>query len=182
VPGGLAGRSGQPANVAAAAGSLSRASDFPEALQQNVPSGSPAWRPSSRPQPITIRRFALRLRPRSVTDCGRERSVRGQEHRPARALADGQVDRPGGARRQRDRDDLAALRVMVSVRCPRSRPRCSMSAPAASETRSPFRASSEISACSVGGPSPAATSNAPDDPHRGIFGCSNTAVRSGLSD
>ena len=53
------------------------------------------------------------------------------------------------------------LRVMISVRCPRSRPRCSMSAPVASETRSPFRASSEISACSGGEPSPAATSRAP---------------------
>jgi hypothetical protein len=36
-----------------------------------------------------------------------------------------------------------------------------MSGPAASETRSPFCASSEIGACSVGGPSPAATSSAP---------------------
>jgi hypothetical protein len=36
-------------------------------------------------------------------------SVGGQEHRPVGALADGQVDGPGGARRQRDRDDLAAL-------------------------------------------------------------------------
>ena len=33
-----------------------------------------------------------------------------------------------------------------------------MSAPVASDTRSPFSASSEISACSSGGPSPAATS------------------------
>ena len=33
----------------------------------------------------------------------------GQEHRAAGALADGQVDRPGGARCQRDGDDLAAL-------------------------------------------------------------------------
>ena len=39
---------------------------------------------------------------------------------------------------------------MVSVRCPRSRPRCSMSAPVASETSSPFSASKEISACSAG--------------------------------
>ena len=53
------------------------------------------------------------------------------------------------------------LRVIVSVRCPRSRPRCSMSAPVASETRSPFSASSEISACPAGEPSPAATSSAP---------------------
>ena len=35
--------------------------------------------------------------------------VGSQEHRPAGALADGQVDRPGGARGQRDGDDLAAL-------------------------------------------------------------------------
>ena len=35
--------------------------------------------------------------------------VCGQEHRPAGALADGQVDRPCRARRQRDGDHLAAL-------------------------------------------------------------------------
>ena len=44
---------------------------------------------------------------------------------------------------------LPLLRVIVSVRCPRSRPRYSMSAPVASETRSPFSASWEISACSA---------------------------------
>ena len=35
--------------------------------------------------------------------------VGGQEHRPVGALADGQVDRPGGPWRQRDGHDLAAL-------------------------------------------------------------------------
>jgi hypothetical protein len=35
--------------------------------------------------------------------------VRSQEHRPVRAFADGEVDRPGGARCQRDGDDLASL-------------------------------------------------------------------------
>ena len=35
--------------------------------------------------------------------------VRGEEQRPLGALADGQVDRAGGARRERDGDDLAAL-------------------------------------------------------------------------
>ena len=55
---------------------------------------------------------------------------------------------------------LPPLRIMVRVRWPRSRSRCSMSAPVASEARSPFSASSEIGACSVGGPSPA-TSSAP---------------------
>ena len=53
------------------------------------------------------------------------------------------------------------LRVITKVRCPRSMPSASMSAFAASETRSPLRASREISACSAGGPSPAATRSAP---------------------
>jgi hypothetical protein len=35
---------------------------------------------------------------------------------------------------------LPPLRVIVSVRCPRSNPRCSMSAFKASEIRSPFNA------------------------------------------
>jgi hypothetical protein len=56
---------------------------------------------------------------------------------------------------------LPPLRVMTRVRCPRSRPRCSMSAPVASDTRSPLSASSEMRACSTGGPSPAATRMAP---------------------
>ena len=88
-------------------------------------------------------------------------SVRGEEQRSFGALADSQVDRPGGARGERDGDDLAPLRVITSVRWPRSSPRCSMSAPVASDTRSPLRASREISACLAGGPSPAATSSAP---------------------
>ncbi len=45
---------------------------------------------------------------------------------------------------------LPPLRVIVRVRCPRSGPMCSISAPVASDTRSPFSASSEISACSSG--------------------------------
>ena len=56
---------------------------------------------------------------------------------------------------------LPPLRVMTSVQCPRSVPRASMLAPAASDTRSPFKASSEISPCSAGWPSPAATRIAP---------------------
>ena len=85
----------------------------------------------------------------------------GQEDGSFVAFADGQVDRPGGAGCERDGNDLAALRVITRVRCPRSTPRASISAPVASETRSPLRASREISACSAGGPSPAATSSAP---------------------
>jgi len=47
---------------------------------------------------------------------------------------------------------LLPFRVMTKVRCPRSRPSCSISAPVASDTRSPLMASREIRACSVGGP------------------------------
>ena len=36
-------------------------------------------------------------------------TVGTKEYRPFAALADGQVDRPGGTRRERDGDDLAAL-------------------------------------------------------------------------
>jgi len=51
---------------------------------------------------------------------------------------------------------LPPLRLMTRVRWPRSRPRCSMSAPVASGTRSPLSASREISVCSADGASPAA--------------------------
>ena len=37
------------------------------------------------------------------------RAVRGQEHRCAGALADDQVDRPGGVRLERGGDDLTAV-------------------------------------------------------------------------
>jgi hypothetical protein len=56
---------------------------------------------------------------------------------------------------------LPPLRRMVRVRWPRSRPSASMLAPVASDTRRPLSASSEIRACSIAGPSPAATSRAP---------------------
>src|SRR6266545_2583212 len=88
-------------------------------------------------------------------------AISSQEDRPLAPFADGQVDRPGGAWRERDGDDLAALAGDHQGSVPRSTPRASMSAPVASETRSPFRASREIRACSAGGPSPAATSSAP---------------------
>jgi hypothetical protein len=35
--------------------------------------------------------------------------IGGQEDRPGRALTDGQIDRPGGTRRERDGDDFPAL-------------------------------------------------------------------------
>ncbi len=56
---------------------------------------------------------------------------------------------------------LPPLRVMTRVLWPRSVPKSWMSAPLAWETRRPFWASKEISACSAGEPSPAATSSAP---------------------
>jgi len=42
--------------------------------------------------------------------------VSGEEDGPVAAFPGGQVDRPGGAGRQRDGDDLAALAVIVKVR------------------------------------------------------------------
>ena len=58
--------------------------------------------------PILARRAVLRtIRPGAVPV--QPSPVRGQEHRPAGPFADGQVDRAGGPRRQRDGDDLAAL-------------------------------------------------------------------------
>ena len=46
----------------------------------------------------------------------RPRPVRAGEDGSLAALPDRQIDRAGGARGQRDGDDLAALRVMTSVR------------------------------------------------------------------
>src|SRR5579875_673851 len=66
----------------------------------------------------------------------------------------------GGARRQGDGDGLAALAQHRQGPMPPLEPRASMYSPIASETRSPFRASSEIRACSDAGPSPAATNRA----------------------
>jgi hypothetical protein len=70
-------------------------------------------------------------------------SVRSEKQRAFGALAYRQVDRAGGASGMVT--TLPPLRAMIRVRCPRSSPRCSMSAPVASETRSPFSASREMS-------------------------------------
>lgn len=85
--------------------------------------------------------------------------IGGQEDRPAGALTNDRSPRRCAARAGRV-TTFPPFRVTTSVRWPRSMPRTSISAPVASETRSPFRASSEISACSAGGPSPAATRRA----------------------
>ena len=80
--------------------------------------------------------------------------------RPVCVLADSQVDGPRGARRERGGYDLAALAVDHQGPVPALDARAWMSALVASDTRRPFRASSEISACSAAGPSPAATRSA----------------------
>jgi hypothetical protein len=62
-------------------------------------------------------------------------AIGGQEDRSFAALADGQVDRPGGARRERDGDDLAVLAGDGERPVPALDARASMLAPVASETR-----------------------------------------------
>ena len=61
--------------------------------------------------------------------------VRPQEDRPVEEFPDSQVDRPRGPQRERDDEDLPALRSTVRVPRPRSIASLSMSAPSASEIR-----------------------------------------------
>jgi hypothetical protein len=84
-----------------------------------------------------------------------------QEDGAGQPLADSQVDGSRRARRERHGYDLATLALDGERAVARSSPRASMSAPIASETRKPFSANSEMSACSTAAPSPAATSRAP---------------------
>jgi len=102
-------------------------------LQPAGRSGAAPWRSSWRPS--GVRKIGPSLRTPMVKSTAQ--AVRG---------ASGMVT------------TLPPLRVTTSVWCPRSIPRASMLAPVASDTRSPLSASNEISACSPGGPSPAATS------------------------
>jgi hypothetical protein len=88
-------------------------------------------------------------------------TVRGLEHWPAGTFADGQVDRPGGPRRQRDDDDLAALVGDGQCPVPAFQSQVLDVGAGGLGDPQPSSASSEISACSTGGPSPAATSEAP---------------------
>jgi hypothetical protein len=87
--------------------------------------------------------------------------VRAPEDRPVEAFADGQVNRSGGARRERDGDQLAALTQHGQGAVPTFQPEVVDVDPSASEMRSPLIANSEINACSAAVPSPAATSSAP---------------------
>ena len=72
--------------------------------------------------------------------------VSAEEDRPVDSFAHAQVDGSGGAWGERDGDVLAPLRRIRTVRCPRLVESCSMSAPNASEIRSPFNASSDANA------------------------------------
>src|ERR1700735_1078020 len=69
----------------------------------------------------------------------------GEEQWSLSTLADRKVDGPGGARGEGMVTTLPPLRVITRVRWPFSMPMASMVAPVASDTRSPFRASREIS-------------------------------------
>jgi hypothetical protein len=85
----------------------------------------------------------------------------GEEDRSVAAFPDSEVDRAGGPRGERDGDDLAALTGDGQRAVAAFQAVASISAPVASDTRSPFSASSEISACSAADPRPAATGRAP---------------------
>jgi hypothetical protein len=100
---------------------------WPDALGDPGPSGDAAHDP---PGGVT------------VDPC----TVGADEDRAVAAFTDCQVDGPGGAGRQGDGDDLAAFAQDRERAVPRSSPRSSMSAPMASETRSPLRASRLIRA------------------------------------
>ena len=73
----------------------------------------------------------------------------------------GQVDRPGVTGRERDGDDLAALAGDRQGPVPAFQAQVLDVGADSFGDRSPLSASREISACSSGGPSPAATSSAP---------------------
>jgi hypothetical protein len=79
-------------------------------------------------------------------------TILGDEDRAGVPVADGQVDGAGGARREGNADGLAALADDSEGAMLRSMPSVSMSAPIASDTRSPLSASSEIGAWSAAGP------------------------------
>jgi len=87
--------------------------------------------------------------------------VGAEEDRSFDPFAGAQVDGSGHPRSERDGDDLAALAVDREGSMAAFDASASMSAPSASETRSPLIASSDTSACSIAEASPAATSSAP---------------------
>ncbi len=88
-------------------------------------------------------------------------SVRADDDGPGQALTNGDVDRSSRAWCQRHRHHLPTFAHHGQRTWPRSSPRASMSAPIASENVKPFRASSEMRACSAGEPRLAATKSSP---------------------
>jgi len=79
------------------------------------------------------------------------RAVRGREHRCAGPLADDEVDRQGGVRRERDGDDLAALRVIARRRETRRPPADDGRAGRVSARGVPLRPCTSLRWCTVGG-------------------------------
>jgi hypothetical protein len=88
-------------------------------------------------------------------------AVVAEEDRPLDPFADGQVDSSGGARRERDGDDLAALAQHDEGAVAAFDAEGFDVAPSASETRRPLIASREMSAWSRAEASSAATRSAP---------------------
>ena len=84
-----------------------------------------------------------------------------QEDRAPGPLADGQVDRPDGTRRQRDGDDLAALSGDGQCPVPSLQAQVLEVGAGRFGDPQPVQCQQGHQACSVGGPSPAATSSAP---------------------
>ena len=95
---------------------------------------------------IPARRVTRRTIRAAPCRSNRSRPERGTAARSA--IADGQVDRVGGPRGERDGDDLPPLRMMARVRWPRSS-RGARCRAGGLDTRSPLRASREIRACSA---------------------------------
>jgi len=87
--------------------------------------------------------------------------VGSEEDRAVESFTDGQVDRTGGAGCQRDGDDLAALAQHGQGAVSAFKAELVDIGAEASEIRRPLIASSDIRACSLGTPGPAATSSEP---------------------
>ena len=88
-------------------------------------------------------------------------TVRGLEHWPAGAFADGQVDRPGGPRRQRDDDDLATFAGDGQRPVPALQSQMLDVGAGGLGDPQPVQRKQGYQRMLSGGPSPAATSKAP---------------------
>lgn len=89
-------------------GQIQAAAALVTLVTERQKSGSESWRNlHSQFRADHLFRIARRTLP-TLQNRGAGRSSRGQEHRAAGALANSQVNGPGGARRERDGDDFAA--------------------------------------------------------------------------